>query len=109
MGPSIVALSHMVPVFTGKGRRKSVFEFVDALEQVAKMGRVLVVYMLSVVKCRVARDIQVISLIEGFTQNSTTLISYAFLMPRKSRVRMYALMQQECRKLGGHKLHRDLP
>lgn len=53
-GPSIMALSSMVPVFTGDGKGVTVQDFVDMVEQVAVMGSWKEVHKLGVARCRVA-------------------------------------------------------
>lgn len=54
MGPSIMALSSMVPVFTGDGKGVAVHDFLDMIEEVAKMGSWGDAHKVGVAKCRVA-------------------------------------------------------
>lgn len=54
MGPSIMALSSMVPVFTGDGKGVTVNDFIDFIEEVAMMGSWGDAHKMGVAECRVA-------------------------------------------------------
>lgn len=54
MGPSVLALNTMVPVFSGDGKGVNVHDFLDTIEQVALMGAWEDKHKLGVARCRVS-------------------------------------------------------
>lgn len=54
MGPSILALNTMVPVFSGDGKGVNVHDFLDTIEQVALMGAWEDKHKLGVARCRLS-------------------------------------------------------